>query len=117
MPSRSTELPRSRDAVAEHDVEREERAIGEGEDEPDGLTGDPNIGEHPDADDGHEQRQRVPPPARAERRQSNGTEKLESAYGPQWEPGDRQIEAGVHQTEHDPQRQQGSPLGTRPPPD
>jgi hypothetical protein len=115
---------RVRDPVAEHDVQHEQRAVGEGEGESERLTGQPDR-----RDGGHASRRqreggRVAQGPRPGCGQDHGAEELDRAYRRERQPVHREVERRVHQGQHHAQRQQRAaaapaelPVGApRPPP-
>ena len=90
------------DAMAEDDIEHEERAVREGEDEAERLTGEAHIGQEPDSRHRERERDDIAPRARADGGQGNRAEELQRANGAQRQARDGEIEAGVHRAEDDP---------------
>ena len=88
------------DPVAERDVEHEQRAVGEREQVPERRAGQPQVGEREDAGDREREGDRVAPAADPRRGQHDHAEELDRADRGQREPGDREVEGGVHQRQH-----------------
>jgi hypothetical protein len=86
-----------RDAVAEDDVEHEERGIGEGEDESQRLTAEAHARQQRAAAHRQRQRQRVAAGTGAQSRQRDLPQELDGPHRTQRQARNRQIEAGVHQ--------------------
>ncbi len=99
----------SRQAVREHDVDREERGIREGECDPDGLACEPHVGEQVHARDGEREREGVPARPRAGRREHDDGEELDRRDRPERQPVDRDVEADVHRGEDERELDHGSP--------
>ncbi len=97
-------------AVAKDDIEHEERAVGKGKGESDWLAAKPDIGEQRAACQRQTQGEEVTPGANANSRQDNLAQEFDGAHGTQWQPRDGQIEAGVHEAQNDPQRNEQSAL-------
>jgi hypothetical protein len=95
-----------RHPMAEQDVEHEQRAVGEGEDEAERLTGDADRGDGDHARRGEEQGSGVAPGPRAGRGQDHGAEELDRAHRGQRQPVHRQVEHRVHDREHQAHRHQ-----------
>jgi hypothetical protein len=90
-----------RHAVAENDVEHEERAIGKGKDEAKRLPAESHVGEKRATGQRQTERQEIAPGADADRRQNDLAEKLDSADCTERQARDGEIEAGVHQSQDD----------------
>jgi len=103
--------------VAEHDVEHEQGAVGEGEDEAERLTGDADRGDRDHARRSEHQRRGVTPGPRAGRGQDHGAEELDRAHRRQRQPVHREVERRVHHREHQAQRQQVPALAAAEPAD
>jgi hypothetical protein len=95
-----------RHPMAEQDVEHEQRAVGEGEDEAERLTGDADRGDGDDARRGEEQGSGVATGPRAGRGQDHGAEELDRAYRRQRQPVHREVEHRVHHREYQAHRHQ-----------
>jgi hypothetical protein len=97
------------DPVAEHDVQHEQHAVGEGEGEPERLPGQPDR-----RDGGHAPRRqregggvtRGPCPGGG---QDHGATELDRAHRRQRQPVHREVERRVHQGQHQAQGQQRTP--------
>jgi hypothetical protein len=101
------------DPVAEGDVEHEPGAVGEGEDEPEGLAGQSHGGEREDPADGQGEGQEVSPRPRSRRGQHDRAEELDSADRRQWQPVDGQVEQRIHGGQDDAKLNQDQALGNR----
>lgn len=95
-----------RHPVAEHDVEHEQRAVGEREDEAERLTRDADRGDDHHARRGEEQGSGVATGPRAGRGQDHGAEEFDRTHRRQRQPVHREVERRVHHREHHAQRQQ-----------
>ncbi|MCF3946902.1 hypothetical protein L2A60_09440 [Acidiphilium iwatense] len=96
--------PARRDAVAEQDVEHEQRAIGEGEDISEHLAGKANFGEHMDAGDRQDEGGKVAPGARARGGDGDGAEELDGADGGERQTRDGLVENHVHDRQNHAER-------------
>ena len=90
--------PSRRDA--KHDVQHEQRAVGEGVDETHRRTGEAHMSQHPYAGHRDSQRHHVAPGARAGQCQHDRPEKFDRADRAQRQTINRQIETQVHAAEH-----------------
>ena len=99
------------DAVREDDVEREERGVGEGERDPDGLGRELDVGEQVDAADRQDEREAVPRRPRADRRERDHRQELDRRHGAERQPVDGDVEADVHHGEHRPHGDDEPPPG------
>jgi len=97
-------------AVAKHDVEHEARAIREGEQEAERLTGELNSGQHGDAADREPERDGVAAGANTRGGQHDGSQELDRADARQRQPGDCQVEQRVHGGQYHAHREEEEPL-------
>jgi hypothetical protein len=94
------------DAVGEHDVEREQDRVGEGERHPQRLAGELDVGEQVDPGHGEHQGANVARRTRAERGEHDDREELDRGDGAERQAVDGQVEAAVHHRQHHAPREQ-----------
>ncbi len=94
----------ARGAVREHDVEREQSGVGEGERHAERLALEVDAGEEVDARNRQRERGGVAGRARAEGGERDDGEELDRGDGAEREPVDGDVEAAVHE------REDGAPL-------
>ena len=95
--------------VGEHDVQREERGVGERERQAQRLGDELHVGEQVDARHRERQRRQVARRTRADRGERDDRQELDRGDGAEREPVDRHVEADVHQ------REDGTPGDQQPP--
>ena len=88
-----------RDAVAEDDVEREERRVREREGEAERLGDEEHVGEEVDAGDRDDERESVARGPGTEGGERDHRQELDRSDRPERQPLDREVEAAVHDAE------------------
>jgi hypothetical protein len=102
--ARSPRIVGVRHPVGEDDVQHEQRAVGKGEDEAEGLSDNADRGDRDHARGGEHQGSGVTPGPRAGRGQDDGAEEFDGAHRGQRQPVRCQVERRVHRREHHAQR-------------
>ncbi len=102
--------------VAEHDVQHEKRAVGEGEDEPQRVTGGADHGDRGHACRGEHEGSGVTPGPSPGRGQDHGADELDRAHRRQRQPVHGEVERRVHDGEHRAEGDQGPPAARAQPP-